>query len=36
MATLSAGEQPGVVVLDNLGRPLRFTTEGWTHFGHRP
>ena len=32
MTALSDGEQPGVVVLDDTGRPIRFASEGWTHF----
>ena len=35
MALLSGGAQPGVVVLDNVGRPLSFASEGWTHFRSR-
>lgn len=35
MKPLSGGEQPGVVVLDDLGQPLSFAFEGWTHFGNR-
>lgn len=33
MTTLSGREEPRVVVLDNVGRALRFASEGWTHFG---
>lgn len=29
----SEAGQPGVVVLSDLGRPLRFASEGWRHFG---
>jgi len=36
MTALSGGDQPRVVVLDNLGRPLSFASEGWTHFGNNP
>ena len=32
---LRAGDLPRVVVLDSLGRTLRFASEGWTHFGNR-
>jgi thiamine-monophosphate kinase len=35
MRTSSGGEQPGVVVVDDLGRPLNIAAEGWTHFGNR-
>ncbi len=33
MSGSSGGEQPGVIVLDELGQPLSFESEGWTHFG---
>ncbi len=33
MTALPQGEPPRVTVLDGAGRPLRFTSEGWTHFG---
>jgi thiamine-monophosphate kinase len=36
MTVLSATDQPRVAVLDDLGRPLDFASEGWTHFGNRP
>lgn len=36
MTVLSGADQPRVVVLDNLGRPLHFASEGWTHFSRRP
>jgi thiamine-monophosphate kinase len=32
MTGVSGGEEPRVVVLDNLGQPLRLASEGWTHF----
>jgi thiamine-monophosphate kinase len=35
MTALSEAAQPGVVVLDNTGRPLSFASEGWTHFRNR-
>jgi thiamine-monophosphate kinase len=35
MTALTRGDQPRVVVLDNVGRPLSFASEGWTHFGNR-
>ena len=34
MAVLPAGGQRRVAVLDDLGRPLEFASEGWTHFGN--
>jgi thiamine-monophosphate kinase len=34
MAVPSEPDLLRVVVLDDLGRPLRFAAEGWTHFGH--
>ncbi len=34
MAIPSAVNQPRVVVLDDLGQPLSFAFEGWTHFGN--
>jgi thiamine-monophosphate kinase len=36
MTALSGADQPRVVVLDNLGRPLHFASEGWTHFSRGP
>lgn len=36
MRELSEGDQPRVVVLDNVGRPLNFASEGWTHFRNCP
>jgi len=33
---ISRGDQPGVVVLDKVGQPLRLASEGWTHFGGGP
>ncbi len=33
MSGSSGSEQPGVIVLDELGQPLSFKSEGWTHFG---
>jgi thiamine-monophosphate kinase len=36
MTVLSGADQPRVVVLDNLGRPLHFASEGWTHFSRGP
>jgi thiamine-monophosphate kinase len=36
LSALSGGEQPGVVVLDDVGRPLNLVSEGWAHFGIRP
>jgi thiamine-monophosphate kinase len=36
MTALSAGDQHRVAVLDDLGRPLDFASEGWTHFGNVP
>ena len=33
MTGLSEVDLPRVVVLDNLGLPLSFASEGWTHFG---
>jgi thiamine-monophosphate kinase len=35
MTALSGEAEPGVVVLDDVGRPLSFASEGWTHFGNR-
>lgn len=35
MKALTGGAQSEVVVLDNVGRPLSFAAEGWTHFGNR-
>ncbi len=35
MTALSVAAEPGVVVLDSLGRPLSFASEGWTHFPQR-
>ena len=35
MTALSGGDQPHVVVLDNVGRPIGFASEGWMHFGKR-
>jgi len=35
MTALTEGEGPRVVVLDDVGRPLSFAAEGWTHFGNR-
>jgi thiamine-monophosphate kinase len=35
MTALSGEAQPDVVVLDNMGRPLSFASEGWTHFRNR-
>lgn len=35
MTALSEGAQPDVVVLDNMGQPLSFASEGWTHFRNR-
>ena len=32
MTVPSQRNKPGVTVLDNLGAPLRFASEGWTHF----
>jgi thiamine-monophosphate kinase len=32
MMALSDEAQPDVVVRDNMGRPLSFKSEGWTHF----
>jgi thiamine-monophosphate kinase len=34
MAAPSEINQPSVVVLDDRAQPLRFASEGWTHFGH--
>ncbi len=36
MTSLSGGEEPRVVVLDNLGHPVSFASEGWTHFSNSP
>jgi thiamine-monophosphate kinase len=36
MKSLSGGDQPRVVVLDNRGQPLGFASEGWTHFRSSP
>ncbi len=36
MTALPGGDQPRVVVLDNLDRPLSFDSEGWTHFSDGP
>jgi len=33
---LSGDDQPRVVVLDGLGHPLSFASEGWMHFGNGP
>lgn len=35
MVGLSEGAQSRVVILDDLGLPLSFLSEGWTHFGNR-
>ncbi len=35
MTVPSPGNEPRVEVLDGLGRPLRFASEGWTHFGEK-
>jgi hypothetical protein len=35
MTVLSGGDEPRVVVLDSLGHPLSFASEGWMHFGPR-
>jgi thiamine-monophosphate kinase len=34
MVGLSEGAQSRVVILDDLGLPLSFLSEGWTHFGN--
>ncbi len=34
MAVPSEVNQPRVAVIDYLGRPLGFASEGWTHFGN--
>lgn len=34
MAAPSEVNQPRVVVIDYLGQPLGFASEGWTHFGN--
>ena len=36
MTVVSEGDQPRVVVRDNLGRPLGFASEGWKHFRNSP
>jgi thiamine-monophosphate kinase len=36
MTVVTGGDQPHVAVLDNLGRPLSFASEGWTHFRNSP
>lgn len=36
MAEWSEGAHPRVVILDDLGLPLAFASEGWTHFGSGP
>jgi thiamine-monophosphate kinase len=36
MAAAPQPDGPRVAVLDARGRPLEFTSEGWTHFGHNP
>jgi len=36
MTVLSGDDQPRVVVLDGLGHPLSFASEGWMHFGNGP
>jgi thiamine-monophosphate kinase len=36
MTLLSGADEPHVVVLDNLGRPLHFASEGWRHFSRSP
>jgi thiamine-monophosphate kinase len=36
MTVLSGADLPRVVVLDTLGRPLSFASEGWTHFRNSP
>lgn len=33
MTVPSQLNEPGVAVLDSRGEPLRFASEGWTHFG---
>ena len=33
MTVPSQGDEPRVSVLDSLGEPLHFASEGWTHFG---
>lgn len=35
MKALRRGAQSEVMVLDNVGRPLSFATDGWTHFDNR-
>jgi thiamine-monophosphate kinase len=35
MIVSSEGNEPHVVVLDRLGEPLHFASEGWTHFGQK-
>jgi len=36
MTPLSAGDQPSVMVLDDLGHRLEFVFAGWTHFSNSP